>query len=124
MQQSPPEQVHTFGCLGFGVFSELMRDPKTKGKTTALNNASREVDDEGVKSKKLLKEEMYINLQVLMEKKQIKLLDDPEIKDSLSTIQHDEEKIYGSNAHIAEGIIRGVYLITKDKSLNIFARSF
>ena len=110
--------------VGFGVWSELMDNEKTKFKTVALNNASRPVDKEGVKSKKILKEEMYINLQVIMENSKIKLLDDDEVKDSLASIQHDEGKIFGSNSHITEGIIRAVWLATKAKGLNIFMRSF
>lgn len=110
------------GGVGFGVFSELMNTSETKRRTIALNNASRAIDKEGKRSKKILKEEMYINLQILMEQDKIKLLDDDEIKDSLSTIQHDEGKIFGSNSHIAEGIIRGAWLAEKDKSLNIWAR--
>ena len=109
--------------VGFGVWSELMNDDRTKRKTIALNNASRAVDKDGVKSKKILKEEMYINLQVLMENKKIQLLKDDEVKDSLASIQHDEGKIFGSNSHITEGIIRAAWL-AKDKSLNIFARRF
>ncbi len=110
--------------VGFGVWSELMNDERTKFKTIALNNASRSVDKAGVKHKKILKEEMYINLQVLMENKEIKLLDNDEVKASLASIQHDEGKIFGSNSHITEGIIRAVWLATKDKGLNIFIRSF
>ena len=109
------------GGIGFGVFSELMLDRTTKRKTWALNNSSRAIDAEGKKSKRILKEEMYVNLQVLMENSKIKLLKDDEVRDSLSTVQHDENKIFGSNDHIAEGIIRSVWLAEKDKTLNIMA---
>lgn len=108
------------GGPGFGVWCELMDNDETKRKTDALNNASREIDRDGTKHKKILKEEMYINLQVLMENRKIKLLDDEEIKTSLASIQHDEGKIFGSYSHIAEGIIRGVWLAEKDKSLKPF----
>jgi len=110
------------GGLGFGVYSELMNNDDTKMITKPLNNASRDVDDEGNKSRKLLKEEMYINLQILMENNKIQLLDDDEIKASLASIQHDEGKIFGAYSHIAEGIIRAVWLASKDKSLNIWIR--
>jgi hypothetical protein len=112
------------GGVGFGVFSELMNEEKTKKKTEALNNASRQTDNEGERTKRLLKEEMYFNLLMLMEQGRIKLLDDDEIKASLSSIQYDGEKIWGSYSHICEGIIRGAWLAEKDKSLNIFAHSF
>jgi hypothetical protein len=110
--------------LGFGVFSELLNEDQTKRKTIALNNASREKDYKDETEKKLLKEEMYINLLTLMENGKIKLLDDDEVKESLSSIQHDEGKIFGSNSHITEGIIRAAWLASKDKSLNIFAHTF
>lgn len=112
------------GGLGFGVFSELMNNDKTKHKTVALNNASREVDDEGVKSKKLLKEEMLITLISFMEQGKIKLLDDEEIKASLSSMQHEDGKIFGFNAHITEGVDRGVWCAEKYKGLNVFMRTF
>ena len=113
------------GGVGFGVFSELMEYDKTKRKTIALNNASRKTDKEGRKSKKLLKEEMYINLLALMENNKIKLLNDEEVKNSLRTMQFDENgRIFGKDSHIAEGIIRGVWLAEKSKDLNIFVRTF
>lgn len=110
------------GGLGFGVYSELMDEDDTKRITKPLNNASRDVDEEGVKSRKLLKEEMYINLQVLMENNKIQLLDDDEIKASLASIQHDEGKIFGSYSHVAEGIIRAVWLATKNKGNGLWIR--
>jgi len=106
--------------LGFGVFSELMNDPNTKRKTISLNNASRILDKDGTKSKKLLKEDMYLNLLSLMENNRIKLLDDDEIKASLSSIQWDEGKIFGSYSHVTEGIIRAAWIAEKDKALNLF----
>jgi len=112
------------GGVGFGVWCELMAEDDTKRKTIALNNASRRTefetfDDKG-KSKKILKEEMYILLQTLGEKGKIILLDDDEVKASLATIQHDEGKIFGFNAHHAEGIVRGVWIAEKDEDLNIY----
>ena len=113
------------GGMGFGVYSELMQDDETKRKTVPLNNASRHTDYEEKKSKKILKEDMYENLRVLMEQKQIKLLKDDEVRASLSSMQMDEDgHVFGPNSHIAEGIVRGVWLAAKGKSLNIFARRF
>ena len=110
------------GGIGFGVFSELLNNDETKRKTVALNNASRtkeyEVDDK-IKIR-LLKEEMYLNLLILMEQGRIKLLNDDEIKASLASIQHEEEKIFGSYSHITEGIIRAAWIAEKDKTLNIY----
>jgi len=106
------------GGVGFGVFSELMNESSTKRKTVPLNNASRPIDNQGKKTKRILKEEMYMNLIVYAEKKKLLLLNDAEIKDSLRSIQHDEGKIFGSNSHITEGIIRALWLIENSKNLN------
>lgn len=112
------------GGVGFGVYSELMENEETKRKTIALNNASRPTDREGKKLKRILKEEMYLNLLSLMENDKIELIDDDEIKLSLSSIQHDEGKIFGSYSHITEGIIRAAWMASQDKDLNIFVRTF
>jgi len=108
------------GGIGFGVYSELMQEETTKRITDALNNSSRKTTFDGKKSKKILKEDMYMNLLSLMENNKIKLLDDDEVKLSLESIQHEDEKIFGSYSHITEGIIRAVWEAEKDKSLNIY----
>ena len=113
------------GGIGFGVYSELMKEDSTKRKTEALNNASREISADGSRSKKLLKEEMYLNLLALMENGTIRLLDDDEVRLSLSSMQYDENgRVFGGYSHIAEGIVRAAWLAEKNKGLNIFARSF
>ena len=112
------------GGVGFGVYCELMDFEGTKRKTIALNNSSRPTDLDGEKSKKILKEEMYFNLLTLMENKKIKLLDDNEVKASLSSVQFEEEKIFASYGHVTEGIVRFAWLASKDKDLNIFAHLF
>lgn len=112
------------GGVGFGVFSELLNVDDTKKKTVALNNSSRNVDSKGHKSKKLLKEDMYLNLLSLMENGKIKMFKDDELIESLRSIQMDGNKIFGSYTHITEGIIRAAWLAVKDKSLNIFIRTF
>ena len=113
------------GGVGFGVYSELLRNEKMKRKVFALNNASRDVDYKGEKSKKLLKTDMYLNLLAWAENGRIKLLDDDEIKLSLQSIQFDDEgNIFSNYGHIAEGLIRALWLATKDKSLNIFVHTF
>jgi len=108
------------GGLGFGVWSELLNNDNVKRKTIALNNASRPTDKEGKRNKKILKEEMYFNLLALLEQGRIFLLDDDEVKLSLSSIQHEDGKIFSSYGHVAEGIIRAVWIAEKDKTLNIY----
>lgn len=118
------------GGVGFGVFSELLSDNKTKGKVIALNNASRPLDRDETRKKRVLKEDMYFNLKSMMEHKKIKLLDDDEVIDSLKSVQWElvvkenapsRIRIFGRNTHIAEGLIRAAWLAYQDKLLNIWA---
>ena len=116
--------------LGAGVFDQLMEDEQTKRKIVGINNAKRPIekpvwkkDRKTQRKTPTMKELLYINLKNLMEKKEIKLLDIPEIKHSLRSIQYDNEsgelKIYGNYSHITEALIRAAWCI-KDKSLNLF----
>lgn len=117
--------------VGFGVWSDLITNDKTKRKTYALNNATRNIDKD--RGKKLMKEEMYMNLLALMESERIKLLDDDEIVQSLKSIQYEylkkesektQLRIFGVYSHITEGLIRAAWLCSQDKDLNIFIHSF
>lgn len=116
------------GGMGAGVVDILLNTDKTRLKVKDLNNSRRAVEW-GEKGKKttLLKEDMYRTLQIAMEKGHIKLLDDEEVKVSLRSVQieyiegSNEVKIYGSDTHVVEGIIRALYLI-QTQALNIWAR--
>ena len=116
------------GGLGVGVFDNLLEDPATKRKVIGINNARRSItyDPEKPKQKKLMKEDLYNNLLNLMEQDRIKLLDDPEIFQSLKSVQFEfndsgQMRIFGRYTHIAEGLIRAAWC-TKDKSLNLWCR--
>lgn len=122
------------GGMGFGVLSELLDEKETKRKTEGINNARRiyERDSSGkeikYKRKRLMKEELYNNLLSLMERDEIKLLDDDEIMFSLKSIQYEytddgQIKIFSSDSHITEGIIRSAWG-SKSKSLNILSAVF
>ena len=119
------------GGLGVGVFDHLLQEEETRRKVVAINNASRSLDRDK-RRKKLLKEDLYMNLLRLMERREIKLLDDDEIFLSLKSIQYEytgikeEEgkegkglKIFGNYTHITEGLIRAAWAV-RDKSLNIY----
>ncbi len=116
------------GGLGIGVCDQLRLNNDNKNKVVEINNASRAIDrGDPPKTRRLIKEDLYNNLLRLMERGEIKLLEDDEIKASLKSIQgeHDKDtgklKIWGSYSHIAEGIIRAVWCV-KDKSLKIWVR--
>ena len=80
---------------------------------------------------KLLKEDLYDNLKGLMERGQIKLLDDDDVIISLKSIQYEylmkqgqptRLRIFGRYSHVVEGLVRSAWLAVQDKTLNIWAR--
>lgn len=113
------------GGLGVAVFEQLLMEEGTRRKVEALNNASRSLDRDDTRHKKLLKEDMYFNLLGLMERREIRFLDDAEIATSLKSVIVEENPktkdiiIYGRYTHIAEGLIRAAWVATQDKSLNL-----
>ena len=112
------------GGLGVGVFDPLLEDDQTKRKVEAINNSSRSLDNEDKKRKKILKEDLYTNLLRLMEKKKIKLLENPDVLLSLKSIQFEYTddkrlKIFGKYSHITEALVRAAWCM-KNKALNIY----
>ncbi len=115
--------------LGVGVLDQLIEERTTRRKVVGINNEKRSIDYDRDKprKKRLLKEDLYNNLLRLMEQGKIQLLDDPEIYQSLKSVQyeytqdswgHPVLKIFGNYTHIVEGLIRAAWCV-KDKSLNI-----
>lgn len=119
------------GSLGVGIFDHLLRNDSIKSKLIAINNRTRPLDKKGKTKTRLMKEDLYDNLRVLMEKKIIKLLDDDSIRLSLKSIQYEyvvtpsketRVRIFGDYSHIVEGIARAAYM-AKEKSLNVWMDS-
>jgi len=119
------------GGIGVGVFDNLLTEDSTKRKVVGINNAKRSLDPDDIRKLKLLKTDLYNNLLRLMEQRQIQLLDDPEVFQSLKSVQyeyttdrqgHPQLKIFGNYTHICEGLIRAAWCV-KYKSLNIWVRS-
>lgn len=113
------------GGLGVAVFDPLLNNDQTKRKVVAINNSSRALDRDGKRKRKLLKEDLYLNLKRMMEQGEIQLLNDPEVFTSLKSIilergqKSSEVRIYGRYSHIAEGLIRAAWSV-RDKHLNIY----
>jgi hypothetical protein len=112
------------GGMGVGVFDPLISDEQTKRKIVGINNATRSIDKENKRKKKLLKEDLYTNLLRLMEQGKVELFDEPEIMLSLKSIQYENTddksmKIYGNYSHITEALVRSCWWV-KDKTLNIY----
>ncbi len=109
--------------MGYAVYDPLLMDNKTKRKVVAIDNAQRNLDNEGKKLKSLMKEDLYNNLLVLMEQGKIQLLDETEVLLSLKSIQkeyvNNKLRIHGHYSHITEALIRAAWCV-KDKRLNIW----
>jgi len=109
------------GTMGVGIFDFLLRSP-VKRKIVDLDNKKRSLDYRGDIQVRLLKEDMYSNLLMLMERGDIDLLDDDEVKVSLASVQWQyvrkegqktKIKIFGSYTHVVEGLIRAAWLATQ-----------
>lgn len=116
------------GGVGFGVFSELLKEDETKYKTIPLNNSSRPLDYKDEKRKKILGEEMIFNLLNMMEKGEIELLNDSEIRESLKSYKfeyHEKTKkliITSNYNHPVQSIMRAAWhKQTKDLKLQIYS---
>lgn len=112
------------GGVGFGVFSELITSTDTRYITEALNNSARSLDINDEKRKKILKEDMVFNLLSMMERGNIKLLDDPEIRESLKSYRFEYEKntkkllIQSNYNHPVEALMRAAWFY-QSKGLNL-----
>lgn len=110
------------GSLGVGILDFLLREPNLKSKIIALNNQRRVLDSEGKRARNLLKEDMYFNLLALLEKQQLQLLKDNNLRLSLKSVQYEYIRKQGqptkirifSSPHylsdIAEGLVRAAWL--------------
>lgn len=113
------------GGVGFGVFSELMKEDSTKFKTIPLNNSARSLNYDDSKRKRILYEDMIMNLLNLMEKNKIELLQDSEIRESLKSykFEYSKEKkllISSNYNHPVQSIMRAVWhLQTKHLNLSV-----
>lgn len=112
------------GGLGTPILDYMLTHNSLKRKCIGLNNASRSINNEG-REKRLLKEDMYGNLKIMMEQGILKFKEDDELRRSLTSIQFvvDKDtkniKIFGRYSHITEGLIRAAWLI-KAKGLRLY----
>lgn len=124
------------GSLGVGIFDQLMSNDRTKRKAVAVNNRTIVMgrptfSGEKPSKQRLLKEDLYDNLRMLMEQNKIKLLNNDRVKLSLRSITFEVVKskygtsrisISGNYSHIAEGLIRAAYC-SKQKNIKPFISS-
>ena len=116
------------GGVGFGVFSELLTDSRTRNKTIALNNARRSLNRDDTQKKGILKEDLYMNLLKLMERGHIQLLKDESLRASLKSCKfeyHEETGkllITSTYNHPTESLVRAAWDGEgKDLKLSIYS---
>lgn len=107
--------------VGAGVVDQLLDNDDTKRSVVNIDNASKALDTDKER-RKIFKEDLHMNLKSMMERGEIKLLEDPEIFHSLKSIQCEKLdsgaiKIHGKDDHIAEGLTRAAWGV-KQKGLN------
>lgn len=117
------------GTLGVSVLDHL-QETSLRLKLVPLNNRSIAMDkNDKPKKQMLLKEDMHLTLLSMMEHREIELLDDDDLRDSLRSFQFEYTKeddgtsrmrISGSNNDPVEGLIRATHLAKKEKSLKPF----
>lgn len=116
------------GTLGVSILDHLLETP-LRHKVVALNNRAVALDDEGKKTQRILKEDMYNNMLSMLERRELKLLADDETIRSLKSVQYEyvvkegmptKIRIFGNYTHIVEGLIRAAWLARKEKSLNLW----
>jgi hypothetical protein len=108
--------------VGAGVTDVLIENLGRK--VEGINNSTKTIDKEGKRRLKIMKEDLYSNLLVLMESGKIEMINLAELKRSLMSITFTFTadkflKIEGKNSHIAEALTRACWG-TKSKGLNIF----
>ena len=114
------------GSLGVGIFDRLLLDPNVKRKVVPMNNRSISLSRDGKARQRIFKEDMYDNMLSMLEKGELKLLDDPSVLASLKSVQWElvnvagttKIRIFGNYTHIVEGLVKACWLAKKEKSLN------
>ena len=112
------------GGIGGPILDYALKNDKLKRKVIGLNNASREISNDG-KTTKLLKNDMYWNAKIMMEQGLVKFPENELLRRSLTSVQKEinqttkNEIIFGKYTHLAEALIRALWLI-KSKGLNIY----
>lgn len=116
--------------MGSGLFDFLAKHKESRGIVTSLENATLIKDPRGETTKKTLKEEMYTIWQMLAHQGLVHLLDRPDIRASLASMQYEYVRKDGQETrlritsrygHIAESLARAIFEAYSDQSLSLWA---
>ncbi len=109
--------------LGEGVL-DLLREGLGKSKVVGLNNASKAVDVDERRYKKLLKEDLYSNALKMLELGEVELISDLDLMRSLKCMQFEYTseqnlRIFGGYSHLSEAFVRACWA-KREKKLRLF----
>jgi len=110
--------------LGGPVLDQLQEKLGTK-RVVGLDNSSKGIIIKGEEKRvKILKEDLYSNLLMLMETKKIQLISDLSLLRSLKSITYEYTadkrlKITGSYSHLTEALVRAAWCL-REKGLNLY----
>ena len=113
------------GGIGTPILDYCLKENDLRRKTEGINNASRSVVRDSSKKKRLLKEDLYFSLKLMMELGHMKFREDENLIQSLLSIQFETDKdsgqvkIHGRYSHITEALIRAAWAI-KTKGLRLW----
>ena len=113
------------GGMGIAVCQILREHPQHKRKVIETNNAKR-IYNSDENEKGILKVEMYNLFKTGLEREEIGLLEDEDVKKSLKSVLSDfhevtgKQRIWGEDTHITEGLVRATWG-AKNAGLNIMA---
>jgi hypothetical protein len=112
------------GGLGGPVLDQL-QERLGKRRVVGLDNSSKAVSVNGEeKRNKILKEDLYSNVLMLMETGRLELINDLDLLKSMKSIifeyTNDRNiKIFGNYSHLTEALVRACWCI-KDKALDLY----
>ena len=112
------------GSLGVGIYDHLLENPQTKRKVVAMNNRAISLSRDGKEHQRLQKEDFYDNFLNMLERGELFLLDNENIRTSLKSVQYEineltkKVRIFGAYTHIAESLVRAAYLAKKESIKN------
>ncbi len=103
--------------IGAGVYDECMKDDDLKRVVIAINSIQKSKERDTDRKETVEKIDLYNNLLRMMERDEIRLLNDNNILLSLKSMQVEYTKTYGKvtihgkYSHITEGIVRALWCI-------------
>ena len=116
------------GAMGVGLYDRLTSGQPKLRNVIAMNNRTISLNKDGSDKQRIFKEDLYDNLRSMMEKGELLLLNDDEIKASLESMQEEIEeieredlskdvrtRIFSSYGHVVEGLTRAAWIARKEK---------